>query len=161
MSRDKPKHENQRAAGRRLAKCAFAFLCGAFSLSLCHAERETLFVNGVIWTANSKQPRAEAVLVRGERIHFVGSRAESSSLSGDNVAIIDLKGGMLLPGFVESHMHPGVAGLLASKLQIIGTRTVAEVQAALADYAAAHPDAKSLFGFGFPSARTPPSTPRE
>lgn len=59
---------------------------------------------------------------------------------------------MLLPGFVESHIHPGMAGLLASKLQIIGTRTVAEVQTALADYAAANPDAKSLFGFGFPSA---------
>ena len=59
---------------------------------------------------------------------------------------------MLLPGFVESHIHPGMAGLLASKLPIIGTRTVAEVQAALADYTAANPDAKSLFGFGFPSA---------
>ena len=58
---------------------------------------------------------------------------------------------MLLPGFVESHIHHGMAGLLASKLPIIGTRTVAEVQAALANYAA-NPDAKSLFGFGFLSA---------
>ena len=141
-----------RAAGRRLAKCAFAFLCGALSFILCNAEGETLFVNGVVWTADWKQPRAEAVLVRGERIHFVGARAEATALAGDDVAVMDLKGGMLLPGFVESHIHPGMAGLLASKLQIIGTSAVAEVQAALADYAAANPDAKSLFGFGFPSA---------
>ncbi len=99
-----------------------------------------------------KRPRAEAVLVRGERIHYVGSRVEATALAGDNAAVIDLKRGMLLPGFVESPIHPSMAGLLAFKLQIIGTRTVAEVQASLADYAAANPDAKSLFGFGFPSA---------
>ena len=102
-------------------------MCGALFLSLCNAERETLFVNGVVWTADWKQPRAKAVLVRGERIHFVGSRAEATALAGDDVAVMDLKGGMLLPGFVESHIHPGVAGLLASKLQIIGTSAVAEV----------------------------------
>lgn len=64
---------------RRIAKCAFAFLFGLLSLGLCPAEEaEALFVNGAIWTANSKQPRVEATLVRGERIHFAGSRAESA-----------------------------------------------------------------------------------
>lgn len=152
MRRQKINQRKIRATNHRIAKCAFAFFFGLFSFGLCTAEGETLFVNGVIWTADSKQPRAEAVLVRGERIHYVGSRAEATALAGNNAAGIDLKGGMLLPGFVESHIHPGMAGLLASKLQIIGTRTVAEVQASLADYAAANPDAKSLFGFGFPSA---------
>lgn len=141
-----------RAASRRIAKCAYAFLFGWIFLALRKAEGETLFVNGVVWTADSKQPRAEAVLVRSKRIHCVGSRAEATALAGDKSAVIDIKGGMLLPGFVESHIHPGMAGLLASKLQIIGARDVAEVQMRLANYAAANPDAKSLFGFGFPSA---------
>ena len=66
--------------------------------------------------------------------------------------IVDLDGRLLLPGFVESHSHPAVAGLLATKLQVLGTRTVADVQQALREYAAAHPDEKVLFGSGFPSA---------
>ncbi len=54
-----------RDTSRRIAKCALAFLFGLLSLGLCQAEEEeTLFVNGVIWTANSKQPHAEAVQER-------------------------------------------------------------------------------------------------
>lgn len=112
---------------------------------------ETLFVNGTVWTGEQTQPRVESVLVRDGRIHYVGTRTEASERADSSAHVIDLKGRMLLPGFVESHSHPAVAGLLNAKLQIIGTQTVAEVQAALKAYADAHPDEKVLFGFGFPS----------
>ena len=82
----------------------------------------------------------------------VGKSDDVSKNADEDARIIDLAGRMLLPGFVESHSHPAVAGLLASKLQVIGTKTVAEVQAALKAYAAAHPDEEALLGFGFPSA---------
>ena len=113
---------------------------------------ETLFVNGVVWTGNLTQPRAEAVLVRDGRIHYVGTSEEATRRADGSARTIDLKGKMLLPGFVETHSHPAVAGLLNAKLQVIGTQTVADVQAALKAYADAHPDEKVLFGFGFPSA---------
>ena len=113
---------------------------------------ETLFVDGVVWTANPAQPRAEAVLVRDGVIRYVGTSAEATKQAAEGARVVRLQGGMLLPGFVESHSHPAVAGLLNSKLQVIGTRTVADVQKALADYANAHPDESVLFGFGFPSA---------
>ena len=116
LTADKANGEEYARPAAASAKCAFAFLCDAPSFSLCNAEGETLFVNGVVWTADWKQPRAEAVLVRGDRIHFVCSRAEAAALAGDDVAVMDLKGGMLLPGFVESHIHPDMAGLLASKI---------------------------------------------
>ena len=90
--------------------------------------------------------------MRDGRIRHVGASEEAARFAGDGVRVIDLEGRMLLPGFVESHTHPAVAGLLNSKLQIIGTRTVADVQAALKAYADAHPGEKALFGFGFPSA---------
>lgn len=113
---------------------------------------EMLFVNGVVWTANPAQPRAQAVLVRDGVVGFVGTSADAAKQATEGARIVDLQGRMLLPGFVESHSHPAVAGLLNTKLQIIGTRTVADVQKALADYAKAHPEEAVLFGFGFPSA---------
>ena len=113
---------------------------------------ETLFVNGVVWTADPARPRAEAALVRGGEIAYVGGSGQAAERAGENAAEIDLAGRMLLPGFVESHSHPAVAGLLGSKLQLIGTQTAADVQAALKTYADAHPDEEALFGFGFPSA---------
>ena len=138
--------------GRRLARAALPaalFACGAPSVV---PQPETLFVNGVVWTADPRRPRAEAVLVRGGTIAYVGGSEQAAQRAGEDAAAIDLKGGMLLPGFVESHSHPAMAGLLGSKLQLIGAETAADVQAALKAYADAHPDEKALFGFGFPSA---------
>ena len=113
---------------------------------------ETLFAGGVVWTADPANPRAEAVLVRDGTIEYVGTSVEASERAGPDAQTVDLAGRMLLPGFVESHTHPAVAGLIASTFQVIGTETVAEVQEALAQYAAANPDEEVLFGFGFPGS---------
>ena len=137
----------------RITNVVVALLCGlcAGGAPVASVAGETVFINGVVWTADPARPRAEAVLVRDGRIDYVGTNGEASRRAGAGERVIDLKGRMLVPGFVESHSHPAVAGLLASQLQIIGTQTVADVQAALKTYAAAHPDEKVLFGFGFPS----------
>ena len=125
------------------------FAMGAPALA---SADETLFFNGVVWTGDAARPRAEAVLTRDRRILYVGDNDEAARRASKEARRIDLRGRALLPGFVESHSHPAVAGLLNSKLSVIGTRTIAEVQAALKSYAEAHPDEKVLFGFGFPSA---------
>ena len=134
-------------------KSIVALWCAIFAWSIPAASvaEETLFVNGVVWTGNPTQSRAEAVLVRDGRIDYVGTSEEAARRADSSARTLDLKGKMLLPGFVESHSHPAVAGLLNSKLQVIGTQTVADVQAALKAYADAHPDEEVLFGFGFPS----------
>ena len=138
--------------GENARRCALAAVALAMAAAMPALGSETLFVGGAVWTANPAQPRAEAVLVRDGVIQHVGTSAEVTERASEDARVVRLHGRMLLPGFVESHSHPGVAGLLNSKLQIIGTSTVAEVQEALADYAKAHPQESVLFGFGFPSA---------
>ena len=138
--------------GQIARRCALAAVALAMAAAMPALGSETLFVGGTVWTANPAQPRAEAVLVRDGVIRHVGTSAEVTERASEDARVVRLHGRMLLPGFVESHSHPGVAGLLNSKLQIIGTSTVAEVQEALVDYAKAHPQESVLFGFGFPSA---------
>ena len=134
--------------GRKL--CALLLgLCAAWGAG---AAEDILFVNGLVWTADAARPEAEAVLVRGERIEAVGTNEAVSEQASEGAKRIDLAGRMLLPGFIESHSHPALASLLSSKLQVIGTQTLGDVQAALAAYAKEHPDEEVLFGFGFPSA---------
>ena len=140
------------AVGQIAQRLALAVAALAVAAAMPALGSETLFVGGAVWTANPAQPRAEAVLVRDGVIQHVGTSAEVTERASEDARVVRLHGRMLLPGFVESHSHPGVAGLLNSKLQIIGTSTVAEVQEALADYAKAHPQESVLFGFGFPSA---------
>lgn len=62
-------------------KSAVALWCAIFAWSILAASmaEETLFVNGVVWTGNPTQPRAEAVLVRDGRIDYVGTSEEAAS----------------------------------------------------------------------------------
>ncbi|HEX9833222.1 MAG TPA: amidohydrolase, partial [Mycobacterium sp.] len=65
-----------------------------------------VFRGGAVYTVDSAQPWAEAVAVRDRQIIGVGSDADVSALAGPVTRTIELGGRMLLPGFVEAHIHP-------------------------------------------------------
>ena len=98
---------------------AWAGMAGAtrgFVCSPAEAATEsvdTLYVGGPIVTINDAQPTAEAVLVRGGKIVAVGARAEVEKQAQGPIAIVDLKGKALLPGFVDPHGHVVMVGLQA------------------------------------------------
>src|ERR1043165_624980 len=62
-------------------------------------------VNGVVWTADSTKPWAEAVAISGDQIVGVGSSSEIRRLASASTRIIDAKGRMVVPGFIDSHVH--------------------------------------------------------
>jgi len=62
---------------------------------------------------------------------------------------IDGEGRTLLPGFIDAHGHVMDLGFAALRLNLTGTSSLAELQQRLRDYAAAHPDAKWIQGFGW------------
>lgn len=66
---------------------------------------DLVLLNGAVWTINPEEPWAEAVALRGGKILEVGSNAEIKRLIGDNTQVIDLKGDLALPGFIDVHTH--------------------------------------------------------
>ena len=113
-------------------------------LSLCVAcDRQatapmaTLAVTGArVWTGDPELPWAEAVASRGDRILAVGSDAEVSKLIDENTRVIAAAGGMLVPGFIDTHVHfvDGGAGL--ASVQLRDARSPEEFTQRIADYAA-------------------------
>ncbi|MBN9120038.1 MAG: amidohydrolase [Planctomycetes bacterium] len=61
--------------------------------------------NGKVWTGDPARPEVQAVAVWRDRILKVGTDAEVKALAGANTRLIDLKGGRLVPGFYDSHVH--------------------------------------------------------
>jgi len=66
---------------------------------------DLVLLNGTVWTVNPEQPWAEAVAVRGEKIVKVGPTDDVEKLVGNKTQVIDLKGDLVLPGFIDSHTH--------------------------------------------------------
>ena len=64
---------------------------------------DTIFFNGCIRTLDNSEKVAEAVGIENGRIVFVGTDKEAEAFSCKKR--IDLKGRLMLPGFVDTHMH--------------------------------------------------------
>jgi len=69
-----------------------------------------LYYNGTILTMDSNQPQAEAVLTDAGTILAVGEVKSLEQLAA-NVEKVDLKGGTMLPGFIDSHSHMTMVAL--------------------------------------------------
>ena len=61
----------------------------------------------------------------------------------------DMKGRVLLPGFVDAHGHVMELGFRALELDLSDTKSLAEAQAKIAEYARANPDRKWIVGGGW------------
>jgi hypothetical protein len=61
--------------------------------------------NGHVVTVDEKLPEAEAVAVRGDRIVAVGTDAQVARLVGPRTRVIDLRGRLAMPAFIEGHGH--------------------------------------------------------
>jgi predicted amidohydrolase YtcJ len=83
--------------------------------------------NAVVHTVDPKHPRAQAVAVRGNRIVAVGSNADVLRFVGPATRVLDLAGRTLVPGFDDAHAHLLGIGFARLDLDLVGTRSYAEV----------------------------------
>ncbi|NOT09098.1 MAG: amidohydrolase [Gemmatimonadales bacterium] len=82
--------------------------------------------NAKVYTGNDKQPRAQAVAIRGEKIVLVGSDSEARRITGPGTKVIDLRGAAVYPGFTDAHMHLLGVGEREMTLNLEGTRSLEE-----------------------------------
>lgn len=65
----------------------------------------TIFTNAHMVTLSDAVPAAEALCVAQGRILFMGSLAHVRSVAGAGAEEIDLGGGVVYPGFIDTHSH--------------------------------------------------------
>jgi predicted amidohydrolase YtcJ len=103
-------------------------------------------VNARVWTGDTRRPWADAIAMRGERIAAVGSSAEVKKLAGADARVIDAKGAMLVPGFIDSHVHFIDGGFALSSVQLRDAKTPAEFIARIKAFAATVPAGTWILG---------------
>src|SRR5687767_3557832 len=96
-------------------------------------------VNARVWTGDPRRPWADAIAVTGDRISAVGSSAEVSKLARPTTRVIDAKGGMVVPGFIDAHVHFVEGGFGLTSVQLKDARTREEFVRRIKEHAAKLP----------------------
>jgi predicted amidohydrolase YtcJ len=132
--------------------CLICLIVPAFSTlssGQAAAPADTVILNARIYTVNSKQPWAEAVAIRGDKIIAVGNAKEVSTLRGASTKVIDAQGKLVLPGFTDCHIHFMDGSLGLTQVDLNDANSVTEIQKRVKDYAAAHPKEEWIGGMGW------------
>jgi hypothetical protein len=110
---------------------------------------DLIVTNARVYTVNPHQKWAEAIAVRGDKIVAVGDRKQIESLGGPQTRVIDGGHRLLLPGFVDCHIHFMDGSLGLTRVDLNDAGTVAEIQKRVKTYAEAHPDEPWIQGMGW------------
>ena len=94
-------------------------------------------VNAKVWTGDSTRPWADAIAINGDTIVAVGSSAEIRKLNAARV--VDAKGGMVTPGFIDAHVHFIIGGFRLSSVQLRDAKTPEEFTRRIREFAATVP----------------------
>jgi len=102
-----------------------SILLGILLFSFAPASKKVdpadlILLNGNIYTANEKQPHAEAIAVKADRIVYAGSNAEVKNYRGAQTRVIDLHGATVVPGMTDAHHHLEGVGFREMTLNLEG-----------------------------------------
>lgn len=75
---------------------------------------DKIYLNGTIFTSDADNNICEAIAFAAGKVLHTGTNLEVKALKGDKTDVIDLAGKMLMPGIVDSHLHPFWGGLQLS-----------------------------------------------
>lgn len=101
---------------------------------------------GDIRTMNPEMPTAQAVAVTNGTIDWIGSRADAEQLTAHESQ--DFGAQMILPGFVDAHIHPILGAEMARGLDLSEVTTTQHLDDALTQAAASTADGEWIFAWG-------------
>jgi predicted amidohydrolase YtcJ len=123
-------------------------------------DPELAFHNGTVFDGARFMPAGTAVRVSNGKITAVEPDAgpgAAGKLGGAEP--VDLRGGTLLPGFIDAHVHPVFAGDRMCRCNLAEFKTAPEYAEVITAFAASHPDAEWITGGGWSMEAFPGGIP--
>lgn len=108
-----------------------------------------IYTGGVIYTGADDAPTAEAVAVSDGVIVAVGTREIVEQAASGDVAIVDLEGAAMYPGFTDAHAHLIGIGMRELTLNLESVVSVADLVAIVAASVRDAEDGETVYGRGW------------
>jgi predicted amidohydrolase YtcJ len=99
-------------------------------------KADVVYLNGFVYTVDMTRSRAEAFAVKDGKYIAVGSNDDMKAVTGPETKVVNLKGRMVMPGMVDTHIHAVRGALTALGLAFPVTASVDEIKAAVKKYIA-------------------------
>lgn len=116
-------------------------------------EADIVLLNGSIYTVEigTDWPSSPmgAIALKGDSILAVNSTSAIQQYIGPDTRVVDLMGRMVLPGFIDTHIHLGLAAQLMAGVDLQNCTSITGIQNNLSEYAAQHQDMPVIRGFGW------------
>jgi hypothetical protein len=74
-----------------------------FSSCHQHPVADRIYFDANIWTGDSSNPEAKAIAIKDSLILYVGN--DYQEYTGSQTTLVDLHGEMIVPGFIDNHVH--------------------------------------------------------
>ena len=136
---------------------------GAFALAptvfLERTTPELILFNANIITIDDRHPRAQAVAIADGRFVAVGSNDKVRALATAKTKKIDLESRTVVPGFIDAHTHPAVAGRMHLRQVDCDLRSIEAIQSAIRERAAKMPPGEWVLGFKYDDTKTSDGRP--
>jgi predicted amidohydrolase YtcJ len=110
---------------------------------------DIIVVHGRVYTEDPKQPWAQAVAIYKGKIVAVGDDPVIERMRGMGTKVINAGGKLVLPGFVDCHVHFIDGALSLGRVNLEGAKDPADIQKRLREYAAEHPGDDWILGRGW------------
>jgi len=107
------------------------------------------FINANVRTMNPRQPVAQAVAIRKNKIVKVGTNQEINQLIGKSTKVISLDGKTVVPGLIDTHIHVADFGRCLLWLDLTSAESIKELQSLLNEKAKQTPAGKWIIGRGW------------
>src|SRR5450631_151009 len=97
-----------------------------FTIVSCkpHSVADRIYMNAKIWTGDSANTLARAIAVKDSLIIYVGN--DYQSFIGGQTEIKDLQGHMLVPGFIDNHVHFLEGGYFLANINLRAVKSKSE-----------------------------------
>ena len=110
-------------------------------------EKTTLLRGGAIYTP--ADPFATAMVIEAGTGAWVGSEGAAAAHADSVDEVVDLRGCLVTPAFVDAHVHATATGLARTGLDLSGCRSRTELLDRLTAYSSTLPDDAVVRGTGW------------
>jgi predicted amidohydrolase YtcJ len=114
-----------------------------------NVDSRLVLINGAVYTLNPDLPWAQALVIMDGIIEYVGPNQGAEDYLSDKTFLIDLKGKMVLPGFVDAHAHSSQAMDLVGNISLYDGESAEDYLQIIKDFLTEHPDRESYRGAGW------------